>query len=144
MEGIIRNLGVLPYESTADLYRTCDIGLCFMFTKHPSYLPLEMMACGVCVVTNDNPANRWLLRDQENCLLSEPVVSGVLHRLERAATDSALRVKLARTAADRMQRRTWEQAVATVHEALALRLSREAGREAGRPVTAVDRAAGAG
>ncbi len=139
MEGMIRNLGVLPYESTAELYRSCDLGLCFMFTKHPSYLPLELMASGVCVITNDNPANRWLLRDEENCLLSHPVASGVLRQLERAATDATLRAKLASTAAERMRRRTWEQAIETVHRALTLRLSTERGRSE----AAMDRAAGA-
>jgi glycosyltransferase involved in cell wall biosynthesis len=137
VEGVIRNVGVLPYEATADLYRSCDVGLCFMFTKHPSYLPLELMASGVCVVTNDNPANRWLLRNGENCLLADPVASSVLEQLVRACSDGGLRARLASTAAERMRRRTWEQAIETVHRALTARLS----MDAGRPQAPLDRAA---
>jgi glycosyltransferase involved in cell wall biosynthesis len=118
LNGVVENLGVLPYEKTADLYRTCDIGLCFMFTKHPSYLPLEMMACGVTVVTNQNSANRWLLEDEKNCLLAEPACSSVLDRLLLAARDSELRRRLGLAAAERMRTTTWEAQVARVHDAL--------------------------
>jgi GT2 family glycosyltransferase/glycosyltransferase involved in cell wall biosynthesis len=109
LQGIITNLGVLPYEKTADLYRECDVGLCFMFTKHPSYLPFELMACGVTVVTNDNPANRWLLEHERNCLLAEPTLSCILEQLRRAVTDTALRSRLAAAAVERVGRTTWEQ-----------------------------------
>ena len=47
LAGQIRNLGVLQsLEEVAALYRSCDIGLVFMFTKHPSYQPFEFMASG--------------------------------------------------------------------------------------------------
>jgi GT2 family glycosyltransferase len=118
LQGVITNLGVLPYEKTADLYRECDVGLCFMFTKHPSYLPFELMACGVTVVTNDNPANRWLLEHERNCLLAEPTVSCILEQLRRAATDSALRARLAVAAVERVGRTTWEQQLDQVVEQL--------------------------
>ena len=109
--GVITNLGVLPYEKTADLYRECDVGLCFMFTKHPSYLPLELMACGVTVVTNDNPANHWLLEHEKNCLLAEPTWSCVLEQLRRALADTELRARLAVAAEERVSRTTWEEQV---------------------------------
>ena len=110
LQGIISSLGVLPYEKTADLYRECDVGLCFMLTKHPSYLPLELMACGVTVVTNDNPATRWLLEHEGNCLLAEPTVSCVLEQLRRAVRDTALRARLSAAAAA-TGRTTWEEQV---------------------------------
>ncbi|QSQ25077.1 glycosyltransferase [Pyxidicoccus parkwayensis] len=108
VRGLITNLGILPAERTAALYRECDVGLCFMFTRHPSYLPLEMMACGVTVVTNDNPANRWLLVSGENCLLAEPTSSSVLARLREAVSDGSLRARLGASAAERVRRTTWE------------------------------------
>lgn len=73
-----KNLGLLTLQQTSELYRTCDIGLVFMFTRHPSYLPLELMASGCIVITNKNPDNAWLLRDAENCLLTEPAVSRIV------------------------------------------------------------------
>ncbi|WP_407742805.1 glycosyltransferase [Hyalangium sp.] len=111
LQGVITNLGVLPYEKTADLYRECDVGLCFMFTKHPSYLPFELMACGVTVVTNDNPANRWLLEHERNCLLAEPTVSCILEQLRRAVKETALRERLSAAAIERVGRTTWEAQV---------------------------------
>jgi len=126
LQGVITNLGVLPYEKTADLYRECDVGLCFMFTKHPSYLPFELMACGVTVVTNDNPANRWLLEHERNCLLAEPTLSCILEQVRRAVTDTALRSRLAVSAVERVGRTTWEQQLDQVVDQL---LGRGAGRQ---------------
>jgi glycosyltransferase involved in cell wall biosynthesis len=118
LQGVVQNLGVLPYEKTADLYRRTDVGLCFMFTKHPSYLPFELMACGVTVVTNDNPANLWLLEHERNCLLAEPTYSCVLEQLRRGLTDSALRERIATAAAERVTRTTWEEQVDRVYAQL--------------------------
>ena len=71
LTGRIRNLGVLgSLDDVAALYRSCDIGLVFMHTKHPSYQPFEFMASGMATVSNINPATSWLLRDGENCLLT--------------------------------------------------------------------------
>jgi glycosyltransferase involved in cell wall biosynthesis len=77
-------LGMLPYEQTADLYRSCHLGISMMMTKHPSYLPLEMMACGTIVLANDNEANKWLLKDNINCLLFLPTRSCLFERVSYA------------------------------------------------------------
>lgn len=116
--GAITNLGVLPYEKTADLYRECDIGLCFMFTKHPSYLPFELMASGVTVVSNNNPANSWLFESEKNCLLAEPVTGCVLAQLRRAVREPELRCRIGTAAAERIRGTTWEEQVDRVYAAL--------------------------
>jgi glycosyltransferase involved in cell wall biosynthesis len=72
LNGVVENLGLLDYEETADLYRKCTVGLIMMFTQHPSYLPFELMASRCLVVSNRNQATGWVLKDKENCLLSEP------------------------------------------------------------------------
>jgi GT2 family glycosyltransferase/glycosyltransferase involved in cell wall biosynthesis len=123
LAGVITNLGILPYEKTAELYRECDVGLCFMFTRHPSYLPLEMMACGVTVVTNDNPVNHWLLEDGRNCLLAEPTVSCVLEQLRRAVREPELRQRVRAGAAERLGRTSWEAQVDQVFASLMGRVS---------------------
>jgi O-antigen biosynthesis protein len=84
LEGVIENLGLLSYEETGDLYRSCHIGLGMMMTKHPSYLPFEMMACGVLVISNVNSSTKWLLRDQENCLLSYPSATCLTEKITEA------------------------------------------------------------
>lgn len=75
LSNVVRTIGMLPYAETANLYRSCHAGFVMMLTKHPSYLPFELMACGAIVVTNFNQANAWLLKDGENCLLSAPSAS---------------------------------------------------------------------
>ena len=84
LEGIVENLGLLSYVETGDLYRSCHIGLTMMMTKHPSYLPFEMMACGVLVVSNFNSSTQWLLKDKENCLIANPSASCITEKISEA------------------------------------------------------------
>jgi glycosyltransferase involved in cell wall biosynthesis len=90
-----RHLGLLDYRATGDLYRSCDMGLALTVSEHPSYLPLELMACGTAVVAFNNPGGRWLLRDEENCLLSERTVDDLADTMERMAVNPLLRRRLA-------------------------------------------------
>jgi O-antigen biosynthesis protein len=99
MEGVIRNLGLLGYRETGALYRSCHAGLVAMKTRHPSYLPLELMACGAAVVTNRNPATAWLLRDGENCVLAEISPSALAESLEEVLRSAELRSRLAEAGA---------------------------------------------
>lgn len=98
LEGIIENLGLLSYKETADLYRRCDLGLVMMFTRHPSYIPFELMACGCFVVTNFNPANTWLLQDRINCLLSPASASCLCETIEEGLKDAELHQKIIQNA----------------------------------------------
>jgi O-antigen biosynthesis protein len=98
LTGIINNLGLLEFEQTAELYRTCDAGLGMMFTRHPSYLPFELMASGTLVVTNYNPATLWMLKDGENCLLSEPSPTCLAETLVRGLEDIELRKQIQKNA----------------------------------------------
>lgn len=87
LEGIIENLGRLQIEETGDLYRKCDAGLIMMHTRHPSYLPYEMMACGCCVVSNYNPYTSWFLRNGENSIVCEPSASNISEMIEGILCD---------------------------------------------------------
>ncbi len=84
LSGVLRTVGLLPYSETGELYRSCHVGFVMMMTKHPSYLPFELMACGATVVTNFNNANTWLLKDGENCLLSPPSAASLAKTLSYA------------------------------------------------------------
>lgn len=90
VKGIVENLGLLGYEETANLYRTCNFGLILMFTKHPSYIPMELMASGSIVITNYNYANTWLLKDSENCLIVEPLPTYISEKLLSLISDTNL------------------------------------------------------
>lgn len=98
--GVVHNLGLLPYTETGDtetgaVYRAADAGLVAMATRHPSYLPLEWMACGVAVVANRNPYTTWFLRDGDNCLLCEMNRSDIAAAVSRLIEDPSLRDRLA-------------------------------------------------
>jgi glycosyltransferase involved in cell wall biosynthesis len=102
---LVDNLGLLDYKETANLYRSCDVGLALSVSKHPSYIPLELMASGALVVSNVNPAGSWLLRDGENCLLAEPTAESLSAALERGLLDAELRQRLTAQALKDIQKR---------------------------------------
>ncbi len=112
---VVVDLGVLPYEQTASLYRNCDIGMVFMFTAHPSYLPFELMACGCVVLTNHNPATTWLLKDGINCMLTEPTVSCVSEKIETLMHDSHLRKQLASNGLGTIGETSWDGEVEKIY-----------------------------
>lgn len=105
LDGIVRTVGMLPYEETPELYRSCDAGLALMMTRHPSYLPFELMACGCLVVANKNEANTWFLRDGENCLLAPPTASCLAETLDRALSDAPELAAMRARAAELMSER---------------------------------------
>ena len=57
-----RNVGVVDPKDLGKLYRECDVALVFSLTNL-SLLPLELMACGIPVVSNRAPWTEWLLSD---------------------------------------------------------------------------------
>ncbi len=120
LDSVVNHLGLLDYRATGPLYRTCDIGLALTVSKHPSYLPLELMACGVPVVAFDSPNFSWLLRNEENCLLVERTVDGVADALDRLVVDTGLRRRLARQGlADiSADHSSWDKALAGVYRFL--------------------------
>ena len=67
-----------------------------MMTCHPSYLPLELMACGALVISNRNPHTGWLLKDRLNCLLAEASPSNIADAVEEGLEDRGLRERLTR------------------------------------------------
>ena len=120
LDAVIRHLGLLDYRATGPLYRTCDVGLALTVSKHPSYLPLELMACGVPVVAFDSPDFSWLLRNEENCLLVERTVDGIVDGLERLVVDAELRRRLSKQGlADvSANHASWDKSLAGVYRFL--------------------------
>ena len=117
----IKHLGLLDYRATGELYRNSDVGLALTVSKHPSYLPLELMACGVPVVAFDNPWGHWILEDEENSLLAKRTVDDLADQLERLCADAGA----ARAAVRRRRCRTsqpahgdWDAALAPIYDYL--------------------------
>lgn len=67
-----RNLGILPVEELPEVFSQCDAALVLSFSNI-SLLPLELMACGIPVISNRAPCTEWLLSD-ENAKLAMATV----------------------------------------------------------------------
>jgi glycosyltransferase involved in cell wall biosynthesis len=81
LERVLENRGRLRSSAeVAELYRESDIGLCFMFSKHPSYQPFEMISCGCVVLSNENEATSWFFKDGQNCVLAQPTVPDLVEK----------------------------------------------------------------
>jgi glycosyltransferase involved in cell wall biosynthesis len=118
--GVVENLGLLAsIQDVAALYRSCHIGLVFMFTKHPSYQPIEMMASGVAVVTNINAATNWLLRDGANSLLVEPTVTSIAEAIGHLVSDAQYRNRLASAGLRTVAQTCWPAEIERVYRFLA-------------------------
>jgi glycosyltransferase involved in cell wall biosynthesis len=116
----IEHLGLLDIRETGALYRRCDVGVALTVSEHPSYLPLELMACGVPVVAYDNPAGYWILRHEENSILVRRTVDGVRDGIERLVLDPGLRAKLSRGALHSIKEghADWDQALSGIYSFL--------------------------
>jgi O-antigen biosynthesis protein len=117
LDGVIENLGLLTYKETAELYSKCDAALSMMFTRHPSYIPLELMASGCLVVTNKNPFTSWFLRDGYNCLLSNASVSCLADTLEYGLMNIEDRQRITDKASDiiRNEYSDWEKEIRKIY-----------------------------
>lgn len=113
-------LGSLDVRDTGELYRRCDIGIALTVSEHPSYLPLELMACGVPVVAFDLPEGRWVLRPGENCLVARQTVDGLLEPLDQLIRDAELRHRLGQGAVEHIDRHhaSWDDALGGVYDFL--------------------------
>jgi GT2 family glycosyltransferase/glycosyltransferase involved in cell wall biosynthesis len=116
----IKHLGLLDYRATGELYRNSDVGLALTVSKHPSYLPLELMACGVPVVAFDNPWGHWILRDEENSLLAKRTADHLADQLERMCVDQELRERLSAQALQDIAAAhgDWDTALAPIYDYL--------------------------
>ena len=107
LEGVVENWGLLgSLKEVADLYRSSDIGLVFMVTPHPSYQPLEYMACGCVVATNINEANTWLLNDT-NSLQLEPIPEIAAQRMHDLLKDENRKAELVKQGLDAVESMSW-------------------------------------
>lgn len=113
----IENLGLLTYPQTAELYRDCDVALSMMFTRHPSYIPFELMASGCLVVTNYNPATTWMMKDWENCLLSPASPTILCDTIYEALNNEKLRQEIIDKAYDYIFKNnsSWDSELAKVY-----------------------------
>ncbi len=92
------DLGLMDYRATANLYRQADIGVTMQISRHPSYLPLELMACGVSMVVPDSEWFDWIFEDGENSLRTRRSVSSLVSAISALIDDPGLRARIGASA----------------------------------------------
>jgi glycosyltransferase involved in cell wall biosynthesis len=106
-----RWLGYLPYRETGELYRSAHIGLALMATPHPSYLPIQLMACGVVPLALASPYTSWLLRDRVNSICAGPTPIGMAEKFFHAIADAECFDQMRRNAIATVQPYSWDRAI---------------------------------
>ncbi len=84
--------GLLDPSELARLYGSCDAALVLSFSNL-SLLPLEIMACGVPVVSNRAACTEWLLTD-DIAVLARPTVEDLTGALEKVLSSADLAMQL--------------------------------------------------
>lgn len=84
--------GLVELDQLAELYAQCDAAL-VLSCSNLSLLPLELMACGVPVVSNRAPYTQWLL-NEENAMLAEPSITGLAQAVKEVVESPVLADKL--------------------------------------------------
>jgi glycosyltransferase involved in cell wall biosynthesis len=110
-----------PQARLAALYSGSDIYLCPSWDEGLGMPPMEAMACGAALVTYDNGGCRDYARDGETALVARRRdVEDLAAKLERLATDDALRGRLAAAGTAFVTPAfDWERAVMRLEELLA-------------------------
>jgi glycosyltransferase involved in cell wall biosynthesis len=115
----ITNCGKLNQEELATLFSTCDVGLVISLTN-PSFVPLEMLACGCAVVEINSERFEGILTHDHDAWLVEPTVSGIAAGVVRLLNDSALRTRLVNAGFEGARNMSWRDSVRQI-EAVLLR-----------------------
>jgi glycosyltransferase involved in cell wall biosynthesis len=85
-----------PQQALARLYSSVDIYLCPSWDEGLGMPSMEAMACGAALVTYDNGGSRDYAQDGETALVARRRdVADLATKLERLATDEALRARIA-------------------------------------------------
>ena len=98
-------------ETLAQIYNRCAIYLCSSLAEGFALPPAEAMACGCAVVSTDCGGIREYAEHEVTALLSAPGDAEALaSNLARLLEDEDLRLRLAKTGHERIQKFTWDRA----------------------------------
>lgn len=111
-------LGNMTLKDTGELYRTCDLGMAFSGTNL-SYLPVELMASGVPVISNNGPQVEWFCRHGVNAWLADPTPQAMLEAFTTLYRDPMLRQTLADGGLATMAPLDWEAQMTDIYEYVA-------------------------
>jgi glycosyltransferase involved in cell wall biosynthesis len=108
--------GVLPISELGALYRSCDVALVLSHTNL-SMLPLELMACGCAVVSNEGPNVEWLLTDQ-TVQLAKPDPKSLAEAVIELLETDRLRLRKSDAGLAFARSTDWTKEIRTIESAL--------------------------
>ncbi|MBD8538754.1 glycosyltransferase family 2 protein [Frigoribacterium sp. CFBP 8751] len=114
------DMGLLDYRATGAMYRETDIGLTMQISRHPSYLPLELMGSGVPMVAPDSAWFTWLFEDRRNSRLTMRTVDDIVENLEALILDAEARRAMSHEALETIDsnHNSWDDALAGIFDYL--------------------------
>lgn len=93
-------LPYMSYRETGAMYRSCGSVLGFMFTPHPSYIPLQAMSCGAIPIAVRDPHTQWALNDGHNARTVDPIPREILEAYAELRHCPEMRARLRQNAID--------------------------------------------
>lgn len=115
--------GLIELVDLAKLYGQCDAAL-VLSCSNLSLLPLELMACGVPVVSNRAPYTQWILTE-ENARLAEPNIEALAQAVIEVIESPVLADKLRAAGLALAEQTCWEQEAKGLADQLALMVGNE-------------------
>lgn len=109
--------GKLSQEDLATLFSSSDVGLVFSLSN-PSFVPLEMMACGCAVV--EVASERWegVLTHGEDAWLVEPKAEAAANGIVELLTNLPLRDRLVENGLQRTRTMSWRNSARQIEAIL--------------------------
>lgn len=104
-----RQAGLVELADLPQLYSQCDAALVLSCTNL-SLLPLELMACGVPVISNRGPHTEWLLNEQ-NCVLADATIEDLAAKVVMTLRGELGGDKLRQSALDFTLSTSWEKEI---------------------------------
>jgi O-antigen biosynthesis protein len=98
--------GVLRLDQLSEMYGSCDAALVLSHTNL-SLLPLELMASGCPVVSNNGPNVEWML-DESNSVLCDPEPHALANGLIELLNNQERRRQLRKAGLEFAQSTSWE------------------------------------
>lgn len=113
---VLTNHGILNGQELGNLYRSCDLGICFSGTN-ASMIPPEMMGCGLPVVELDVESARWSIPDHVATFVS-PDPCMMADSLQHLLCHAEARLTQAQRALEWVEQSDWQAAATRVEAAL--------------------------
>lgn len=113
--GICTNMGKLnSLDELAQLYRSCDMGISFITTPTFSYMHLQLMASGLCLITNDQAGIQDFLVDGKNAVVVPPIANIIASRIGELIHNPKKMRSIADNGCKSVSGFTWDKCFASI------------------------------